>query len=209
MGFELTVISIVQGMALSFLVEGARSVFVEGRLAPTPYVLAGFLLACSLWARAVLHAFTVIRWPLDLGHNFLYFVAALLEAALFSQAGRPERWYPIGTVMLLAFWGTFVRERRIYQARRRDLAGPVGAALVDALEQEHELNIRLWMPALVVVWGAMTALLFAKPDVFLTGGWHVAFGALQALGLGGYLAYMVRFYRRVIDRVVEARSEGG
>ncbi|MFO0603561.1 MAG: hypothetical protein U0324_10330 [Polyangiales bacterium] len=206
--FELTVISIVQGMALSFLVEGARSVFVEGRLAPVPYLLAGIFIACGLWTRAVLHAFTVIRWPLDLEHNFLYFLAAMLEAALFSQAGRPERWYPVGAAMVLLFWGMFVRERRMYRARRRDVAGPAGAALLDALEREHELNIRAFMPATVAAWVAATALVFAAPGVFLVGGWHVALGALQALGFAGYLAHVARFYHRVIDRVVEARAEG-
>ena len=101
----------------------------------------------------MIHAFTVIRWPLELGHNFAYFVAALCEAALFTQAGNPPRWYPVGLVMVLLFWMMFFYERRMYRVRRLDCAGPAGAALLDVLEAEHEMNIRLFMPALVALWG--------------------------------------------------------
>ena len=204
---ELTVISIVQGMALSFLVEGARAIFVDGNLAALPYVIAGLLIACSLWTRAVLHALTVIRWPLELEHNFLYFVAALFEAALFSQAGHPERWYPIGAVMVAVFWVMFFRERRMYRVRRVDSAGPAGAALLDLLEHEHELNTRYFMPALLLVWGVFTALVFGLPEVFLRGGWHVALGVLQVLGLVAYLGHVRRFYVGITGRIVAARRE--
>lgn len=204
---ELTVISIVQGMALSFLVEGGRALFVEGRLSAVPYIVSGLLVAFSMWGRAVLHAFTVIRWPLELGHNFIYFVAALCEAALFSQAGHPARWYPIGLVMVLLFWAMFVYERRMYALRRGDNAGPEGAALLDVLEAEHERNIRRLMPALLVVWAGFTALVTALPEVFLARGWHVALAALQTAGLFGYLRHVIRFYASVTRRIAAARAE--
>ncbi len=204
---EFTVISIVQGMSLSFLTEGARAVFVDGRVEALPYVLSGLLVAFSLWARAVLHAFTVIRWPLELGHNFVYFVAALCEAALFSQCGHPERWYPIGLVMVFLFWVMFLLERRMYRLRRGDSSGPASAALLDVLEVEHDLNIRVLMPALLAMWVACTAAVLRAPETFLTGRWHVALGVLQALGLLGYLAHVIRFYASVTGRIVAARVE--
>lgn len=204
---ELTVISIVQGMALSFLVEGARALFVDARPSALPYLVTGLLVAFSMWARAVIHAFTVIRWPLELGHNFAYFVAALCEAALFTQAGNPRRWYPVGLVMVLLFWGMFLYERRMYRLRRADGGGPESAALLDLLEAEHELNLRALMPALLAAWGASTALVFAAPGVFLARGWHVALGALQALGMLAYLAHVIRFYLGVTGRIVAARAE--
>lgn len=204
---ELTVISIVQGMALSFLVEGGRALFVEGHLSALPYVVSGLFVAFSMWGRAVLHAFTVIRWPLELGHNFIYFVAALCEAALFSQAGHPARWYPIGLVMVLLFWGMFLYERRMYDLRRGDGTGPEGAALLDVLAAEHEFNIRRLMPALLVVWGGFTALVAALPTVFIARGWHVALAVLQTVGLFGYLRHVLRFYASVTGRIAAARVE--
>lgn len=204
---ELTVISIVQGMALSFLVEGARALFVEGRASSLPYLLSGLLIAFSLWARAVIHAFTVVRWPLELGHNFAYFLAALCEAALFTQAGNPRRWYSIGVALVGLFWAMFVYERRMYRLRRGDSGGPKALSLLDVLEAEHERNIRVFMPALLVTWGGFAALAYGRPDVFFDGGWHVALGALQTLGLLGYLAYVIRFYLRVTGPIVAARAE--
>lgn len=204
---ELTVISIVQGMALSFLIEGARALFIDGHLSAIPYIVSGLLIACSMWARAVLHAFTVIRWPLELGHNFIYFVSAMLEAALFSQAGHPERWYPLGLVLVAVFWAMFFYERRMYRIRRADSAGPEGSALLDLLEREHESNITRLMPALLVVGIAFTALIRYAPETFLGRGWHVALATLQALGLFGYLRHVITFYASVTDRIVAARAE--
>src|SRR5258708_29842578 len=34
---------------------------------------------------------TVIRWPLEFGHNFLYIACALVEAFSFAQLGNPAR----------------------------------------------------------------------------------------------------------------------
>ncbi len=109
--------------------------------------------------------------------------------------------------MVLFFWAMFFYERRMYRVRRLDCAGPAGAALLDVLEAEHEMNIRLFMPALVALWGGFTALVFARPAVFLEGGWHVALGALQTLGLAGYVAHVSSFYKRIARRIEAARAE--
>ncbi|MEY2440200.1 MAG: hypothetical protein QOI34_1585, partial [Verrucomicrobiota bacterium] len=89
---ELTLISIIQGVALTFLIESARDVVsTEGKVF-WPYVTAGLLLICVFWSRSVLHIITVIRWPLEFGHNFLYLACALIEAVLFTRLRNPVGW---------------------------------------------------------------------------------------------------------------------
>lgn len=206
---ELTVISIIQGIALSFLVESTRVMVAEQRWSSIPYLAAGLLILFALWARAALHAFTVIRWPLEFGHNFIYFGGGLVEALLFTQMNQPLRWYPIGAVLVLLFWLMFFYERRMYRLRREDSAGPRGAALLDLLEAEHELNLRALMPALLVSWALLCAVVFGARDLMLRDGWHVALGALQAAGLLGYLRHVLRFYHRISGLIVDARDEWG
>src|SRR2546425_1914744 len=88
---ELTLVSIIQGVALTVLIENAYRAIAEPQLFFWPYVIAGLLVIFVFWSRAVLHIITVIRWPLEFGHNFLYIACALAEAVLFSPLGQPGR----------------------------------------------------------------------------------------------------------------------
>lgn len=204
---ELTVISIVQGMALSFLIDGFRTVFVAHRVEALPYLVTSLLVVFSVWSRAVLHALTVLRWPLDYGRNFFYFTIALFEGLLFSQAGAPAHWYPLGALLIVVFWLMFFYERRTYRQRMTDSAGPAGKALLETLLREHELNVRGLVPLTLVAWGGAAAALAYAPDLFVARGWHVLLGTLQALGMLGYLFHVLRFYRALDAPIVAARRE--
>src|SRR5207247_8368928 len=93
---ELTLVSIIQGVALTILIENAHAVIAERQLVFWLYVVAGLFIIFIFWSRAVLHILTVIRWPLEFGHNFLYIACALVEAILFALMGMPARWFGYG-----------------------------------------------------------------------------------------------------------------
>src|SRR5580704_18709320 len=101
---ELTLVSIIQGVALTVLIESSRDAITELKFSQWPYVLAGLLMIFIFWSRAVLHIVTVIRWPLEFGHNFLYIACALVEAISFSQLARPARWFGFGAAFVAAGW---------------------------------------------------------------------------------------------------------
>jgi hypothetical protein len=204
---ELTLISIVQGVALYFLADNARSILAELRLSALPYALTGLLMILTIWSRSLLHAFTVIRWPLELGHNFFYITVTLVEAALFTQLGTPRTWYPMCVVIGLIFLVMFAYERRMYRARMADSGGVEGAALIRVLEREHLLNLRVLVPLMLLGWGGSAALVLRYPALFLDEGWHVALGIVQALGMLGYLAHVWRFYVANTPQILAARTE--
>src|SRR6266702_2318274 len=85
---ELTLVSIIQGVALTVLIENAYRAIAEPQLFFWPYVIAGLLVIFVFWSRAVLHIITVIRWPLEFGHNFLYIACALVEE-IMAKFKRP------------------------------------------------------------------------------------------------------------------------
>ena len=68
---ELTLVSIIQGVALTVLIETSREAIAKLDWIMWPYVLSGLIIILVFWSRVVLHILTVIRWPLEFGHNFL------------------------------------------------------------------------------------------------------------------------------------------
>src|SRR5437899_4690285 len=121
---ELTLVSIIQAVALTVLIENAHRAIAEPQLFFWPYVIAGLLMIFVFWSRAVLHIITVIRWPLEFGHNFLYIACALVEALMFAQLARPQSWFAFGATFIAVGWALFVYDLRLIHARMRDSAGP-------------------------------------------------------------------------------------
>lgn len=81
---EFLLISVVQGVALGALAAGAIEPLATMDYQYFPYIVAGFLLILTFWSQAIVHSLSFINWPLDLGHNFLYFLASLVEVLAFS-----------------------------------------------------------------------------------------------------------------------------
>src|SRR5262249_58542309 len=82
---ELTLVSIIQGVALFFLTDNARALLSMQHAAAFLYIAAGLCVIFIFWSRSVIHTLTLIRWPLEFGHNFFYIGCALGEAILFSR----------------------------------------------------------------------------------------------------------------------------
>src|SRR5205807_10260019 len=57
------------------------------------------LVILIFWSRSVLHIITLIRWPLEFGHNFLYVTCALSEALLFTRLTNPRGWFMFGAIV--------------------------------------------------------------------------------------------------------------
>jgi len=82
---ELTLASIIQGVALYFLTESARTALSLNNWPALLYLSAGLCIIFIFWSRSIIHTLTLIKWPLEFGHNFFYIACALGEAILFSR----------------------------------------------------------------------------------------------------------------------------
>src|SRR5437868_10831780 len=127
---ELTLISIIQGVALTFLIERARDIVSTRDAILWPYVFGGLLVIFVFWSRSVLHIITVIRWPLEFGHNFLYITCALIEAVLFTRLTNPAAWFALGASFGAIGWVLFTYDLRLINAREVDSAGPASNQLI-------------------------------------------------------------------------------
>ena len=204
---ELTLVSIIQGVALTVLIENAHRAIAEPQLFFWPYVIAGLLVIFVFWSRAVLHIITVIRWPLEFGHNFLYIACALVEAVLFAQLGKPLSWFGFGAAFIGIGWTLFVYDLRLIHARMRDSPGQASNRLYAQVRRDQWLNIGLLLPVMFSL--NLLAAIFIRtwPDVFLARNAHIWLIGAQLLGFAGYLLYVVRFYLDLAPLIVHARHE--
>jgi hypothetical protein len=204
---ELTLVSIIQGVALTVLIESARDVIAQRQFLFWPYVLAGLLTILIFWSRAVLHIITVIRWPLEFGHNFLYIACALVEAILFAQLAKPARWFAFGAAFIAIGWVLFLYDVRLIRARMQDSAGEANDRLCALVLRDQWRNIALLLPAVFVLNAACMIAIRAYPEFFLAHHSHIWLIAIQLLGFAGYLIYVVRFYSHLAPLIADAHAE--
>jgi hypothetical protein len=204
---ELTLVSIIQGVALTVLIENSHSVISDRQFFFWPYIAAGLLVIFVFWSRAVLHIITVIRWPLEFGHNFLYIACALVEAILFAQITKPASWFGFGAAFIAIGWLLFVYDLRLIRARMRDSAGPVSNRLSARVLRDQWLNIAILLPGMFVLNLVCAVVIRTWPQKFVYGNAHVWLVGSQFLGFAGYLIYVVRFYVGLAPLIAEARGE--
>jgi hypothetical protein len=204
---ELTLVSIIQGVALTVLIENAHAIIAERQFFLWLYMVAGLLVIFIFWSRAVLHILTVIRWPLEFGHNFLYIACALVEAILFAQLGKPGSWFGFGAAFTAIGWTLFVYDLRLIHARMRDSAGEASNRLYARVRRDQWLNIGLLLPAVFALNLFCAVLIRTWPDIFLMHNAHIWLIGVQLLGFAGYLIYVVRFYADLAPLIAQARHE--
>jgi hypothetical protein len=192
---ELTLTSIIQGVALSFLCESATGALNHGRIQDLPYIVNGLLLILLFWSRSTGHTLTLIRWPLDFTHNFFYFGAAFLEAVTFSQLGNPVAWFGTLTCFSIVVWLLFFLDLRLISRRTKDVNDQRLEQLMVLVRKDQYLNIFWLVPALIAFHaGAAWFCLEANahwPD------WVLLPAILQFVCFLAYLVYLLRMMARL------------
>ena len=201
---ELTLTSIIQGVALSFLCENATAALSHGRIQDLPYVANGLLLILLFWSRSIGHTLTLIRWPLDFTHNFFYFGAAFLEAVTFGQIGNPVAWYGTLTCFSIVVWLLFIFDLRLISRRTKDASDQRLEQLMIAVRKDQNLNIFWLVPALIAFHGAAAWFCFEAnaywPD------WVLLPAVLQFVSFAAYLVYFLRTMARLFVHVRPGRD---
>ena len=204
---ELTLASIVQGLALSFLAEAASGVLKNGPALSWPYIGVAFLTILLFWSRALIHTLTLIRWPLEFVHNFFYFLCALVEVLAFQNLNDPFMWFVLNAVFAAIVWALFVHDLRIIRLRAEDSTGPSSSRLYRVVLADQWLNIRFIVPGLFVFAAGSAWAIKLAPDFFLARNGHLLLIALQGIALLGYLASLVRAFTAITPLISATRAE--
>ena len=204
---ELTLASIVQGLALSFLAENASGVVSTGPLAAWPYVIVALLIILLFWSRALIHTLTLIRWPLEFVHNFFYFGCGLMEVLAFMHLRDPFAWFVCNAIFAALVWALFMHDLRIIRMRKEDSAGPVGGRLYAIVEADQWLNIRVIVPVFFLFNLGSAIAIRSAPDFFLVRHGHLILVGCQIVGFALYLIYVVKTFSSITPLISATRAE--
>lgn len=211
-GIELTLISIIQGLALAVLAAAAADPLLELRWETWPYIVAGLMVILIFWSRALVHTLSFIGWPLEFGHTFLYFAATLIEAVALAQVHDPEHWFALNALYAVAVWILYVWDLRVVRAHAADFSTPQEIALYEDIVRDQRLNIAYMMPAAIAFQTLAWWLVHAWPETMLAGRWHLLLIGLTLLFSAHYLHGGVALLRRrqaaILARAAQERQEG-
>ena len=153
------------------------------------------------------HTLTLIRWPLEFAHNFLYIACTLLEAIIFTDLTDPLRWYAFNAAFAGAAWVLFLADMRLIRQRQAEALGPAEEELYELIFRDQLTNILCLVPALALFNLIAVASIHLWPESLIQGGGHVAFAVFQTITLFGYLIYVVRFFSTIAPIVLRANQE--
>ena len=127
------------------------------------YIPASVLVAVNVWALFILHIMSVPSWPLDLTHNFLYFLVATTEAVMLAFLLQPVNWFlSLATLGVLLALVSRYHGRML--GRRAGQPSPSAQALVAHIVAGQQAELRESVVYIVVgvlsasVIGALTLL---------------------------------------------------
>ena len=203
---ELTLVSIIQGVALYFLTENARTGLSLNNWPALLYISAGLCVIFIFWSRSIIHTLTFIKWPLEFGHNFFYIACALGEAILFTRLERPLAWFRLSTAYAAFVWLLFVYDLRLIRARFRETTTEAERLLYQRTWEDQLLNIRLLMPCLFFFNLACALSINRWSDYFLKRSGNVWLIAAQLLSFLIYLVYVTRFYHRIAPLILRGHE---
>jgi hypothetical protein len=204
---ELTLVSIIQGVALSFLAESSRTPLGDFRFDQWPYVANALLVILLFWSRSMTHTLTLIRWPLEFRHNFLYITCTLIEATLFTDLTDPLRWYAFSAAFAVAVWLLFLADLRLIRQRQAEAVGAAEEELYDIVLRDQHLNIRFLVPGMALYSLSAVCCIYLWPEILIRRGMHDVFAVIHTFTLLGYLIYVVRFYANIAPIVLRANQE--
>ena len=203
---ELTLVSIIQGVALFFLTDNARGLLVTNHMSASLYVAAGLCVIFIFWSRSVIHTLTLIRWPLEFGHNFFYIACALGEAILFSRLDNPLAWFQLSTAYAGIVWLLFIYDMRLIRARIAESRADSERALYAFARSDQLLNIRLLAPLLIALNLLSAFVIWRCPQFFIARAGHIWLISIQLLSFIGYLFYTSRYFSAIAPLVLRSRQ---
>ena len=203
---ELTLVSIIQGVALFFLTDNARGLLSTQHASASLYLAAGLCVIFIFWSRSVIHTLTLIRWPLEFGHNFFYIACALGEAILFSRLDNPLTWFQLSAAYAGVVWLLFIYDMRLIHARLGESRADSERALYARATSDQLLNIRLLVPMLIVLNVVAAFAIWRWPNLFIARAGHIWLISTQLLSFIGYLVYTSRYFSGIAPLLLRSRQ---
>jgi hypothetical protein len=161
------------------------------------------------WSRSIIRTLTLIKWPLEFGHNFFYIGCALGEAILFSWLDRPLAWFQLSAAYAGVVWLLFIYDMRLIRARITESSNVSDRALYTRAKTDQLLNIRLLVPLLFLLNLGCALAILSRPDLFITRNGHIWLVSIQLTSFIVYLVYVARYFTAIAPLFLRSPEGAG
>lgn len=179
---EFLVISIIQGFALQMLAVSAINPLSNFQWEYWPYIGSAFILILLFWTQSILHTLSFIRWPIDLPHTFLYFLACFVEVLAFQHITNPSKWFLFGFVFLIVTTIMYIYDlSMIKKCEKEYRATKRLKQLYRHMYTEQVRDMKLFVPGALLFNLISSILVYVYPHVFLTMHYHLVLSIAQLI----------------------------
>ena len=201
---ELVLISLIESVALTFLAEHSIPALQEpDAWKYIPYVLGGLAIILVFWAQSILHAISFIRWPIRVGHMFLYFITAFVQILAYSALENLTMWFAWWCVFTALGFAMYIADLGIIREMHGRSMKTVWGSFMVGVEKRHLYEMRVLIPAAFVFNIAALCVVTAAPQLFTSPISYAIPGILQLLVSVGAIYDCVRNFQLRSDMIAE------
>ncbi len=208
---EFTLISVVVGVILFPLMDGATALLRDVQFEYWLYILSGLAFILLLWTQVISHSLSFIGWPINIGHNLLYIVFALVLGIQMHFLSDPRGWFAISLVSTIVAWLLVYYDAKVIQERMAGAGGSAQALFNFALERQRQLLRGM----LIAVANSIlnVGLVVWLPQYMVEQPGHLILSALQTVFVLLLVRSTIRVFKSWNDPIVrkamdELASEG-
>lgn len=204
---EFLLISVIQGVALAALAANATPIFSSMQLEYLLYPIAGFLFILIFWSGAVIHSISFIDWPLDLTHNFLYFLTSFFEVLAFSFMQDPIRWFAFVTIFFAAAEALYIADLTLVKHKKWKFAhNDLQKNIYVNLYKQQSFGMKVVVPLGILYNLLAFTLISIYPETFIQNKLHIALIGLQIVFSVFFLIDLVRKFSKravLLDQLIK------
>lgn len=208
---EFTLISVMVGVILFPLMDSATPLLRDLKIEYWPYILSGLLLILYLWAEVISHSLSFIGWPINIGHNLLYIVFAMLLAIQMHFLSDPRAWFVMS--LINAAISTMIVYYDLYVIQEREVGASGAAAELFQFARRRQWGIVRLAPFNIGNAALHLGLVLVLPGIFIERPGHLILVGLQIVALAYFTWRSIANFRswrgQIVARVMEELASGG
>lgn len=178
---EFLLISVVQAMALAALAAAASEPLSNLDFQYWLYILSGFLLILTFWSQAIVHSLSFIKWPLDLTHNFLYFLLGLIEFLAFAHLQDPLRWFIFQLIFVIVASILYFVDLKLIKKAKGNFKTEAEKNLYKHIFKEQIKEMKSLIPSGLIFNSSAVYLIWRSPEIFIARDYHLLIVGIQVL----------------------------
>lgn len=197
---ELTLLSVIQGVALYFLAENAHGPILMLDYEYWVYIFTAFLFLVVFWSQALVHVVSFISWPIEFVHMFLYFLVVITEVLMFQSITNPPNWFATNIVFFVVVGFLYYADLVLLKSKKAHFEGTeAGRTFYTATLKDQTFGMWVLVPLGFIFSLGAFSLVYFYPTFFIEEHWHLALAAFQAFVGIGFLYYLVSVFKKRLD----------